>query len=119
LVIYVGLTLLFFVFLIQKYKKMVRPLAESCLPDDLAALLSEGAILWDVRSYREWESRPMPKAEHHAFDQIESCPDVDVVICVCTSGIRARKAAETLKTMGAKRPLWLEGSHLDVEKLLV
>ena len=115
LVIYIGLTCLFFGYFARKYFGLIVPKVDSCRPDDLDELLSDGAQLWDVRTYREWEARPTI-AEHRPLGEFGDVDLDTVIICFCTSGIRARKAAEDLRTMGCRRPLWLDGDHLDIEK---
>lgn len=112
---YVGLTCIFFGCLARKYFHLVIPRVESCRPDDLDDLIMEGAQLWDVRTYREWEARPSV-AQHRPLGDFGEVDLQSVVVCFCTSGIRARKAAEDLKSMGCHRPLWLDGDHLDIEK---
>ena len=67
-------------------------------------LLSEGAVLVDVRSAQEWRSGRAPQAKHHPLDRLQnSTAGINrnqPVIAVCASGVRSASAARLLANQG-------------------
>ena len=72
------------------------------------SLVSEGAILIDVRSALEYEEGHLDKSINIAVDAIESSIESEVsdkdtkIIVYCRSGNRSATAAQTLVNMGYK-----------------
>ena len=79
------------------------------------ALISEGAILLDVREDDEWEAGHAPMARHVALssvpDALEELPRDRVLICVCRSGARSARACHFL-TENGRRAVNLAGGMI-------
>ena len=70
------------------------------------ALVSEGALLLDVREDDEWEAGHAPMARHAALstvpDVVDEFSSDRVVVCVCRSGGRSARAARFLAERGVR-----------------
>lgn len=66
--------------------------------------LSDGAYLLDVRTDDEWNQGHHPSAHHVELalipDSFDTLPDDVLIVCVCRSGGRSRRAAEFLAERG-------------------
>ena len=69
-------------------------------PEDVAALLTEGAVLLDVREVDEWQAGHTPMAAHVPMREvpgrIDEIPNDRRVVAICRSGGRSRAVAEAL-----------------------
>ncbi len=67
-------------------------------------LLADGAYLLDVRTDDEWNVGHFPSAHHLELalipDSFDTLPDDVLIVCVCRSGGRSRRAAEFLAERG-------------------
>ena len=84
-------------------------------PDDARRLVGEGATLLDVRGDEEWRAGHAPGAQHVALadlpDELERLNREELVVCLCRSGARSRRAALFLTECGF-RAANLEGGML-------
>jgi molybdopterin-guanine dinucleotide biosynthesis protein A/rhodanese-related sulfurtransferase len=83
--------------------------------DELAARLSNGATLYDVREPNEWEEVRVPGAVliplGSVQDSLEAFPADGDVLVICRSGARSMRACEWLATQGLK-PINIAGGTL-------
>jgi phage shock protein E len=90
---------------------------------DVPAFLQEGAMVIDVRSPAEFDSRHLPKAINIPLDTIETAlprrvQDKNRVLLLhCQSGMRSGVASKKLKQLGYVRAFNL-GSYSRAAKLL-
>jgi rhodanese-related sulfurtransferase len=72
--------------------------------DELAAALSEGAFLLDVRTQDEWAEMRVPGATliplQELGEHIEELPDDQQIWVICAVGARSLRAAEALQRAG-------------------
>jgi rhodanese-related sulfurtransferase len=72
--------------------------------DTALDLLADGAYLLDVRTDDEWNQGHSPRAHHLELsfipDSFDTLPDDVLIVCVCRSGARSRRAAEFLAERG-------------------
>ncbi|MBW4030005.1 MAG: rhodanese-like domain-containing protein [Acidobacteria bacterium] len=68
------------------------------------SLMSDGALVLDVREDEEWQAGHVPLARHVALsgvpDVVDDLPRDRVVICVCRSGARSARAGRFLLEHG-------------------
>ena len=71
-------------------------------PGEVAARLSEGWMLLDVRTEDEWADGRIAGSVHIPMDQlIQRLDEVrDRVVCVCTVGARSARVAQYLNAQG-------------------
>jgi rhodanese-related sulfurtransferase len=73
-------------------------------PADAQRLAGEGVVLLDVREDVEWSTGRAPGATHIPLaelpDRIDDIPSGSLVVCVCRSGGRSKRAAVFLLEQG-------------------
>lgn len=73
-------------------------------PEQVQALIDQGALLLDVRELREWAAGHAPQARHIPLGQvvarIKELPEGRRIVTVCRSGARSRRAAALLASQG-------------------
>jgi len=84
-------------------RSLMTPIADVSYETALE-LLADGAYLLDVRTDDEWNSGHFPSAHHLELalvpDSFDTLPDDALIVCVCRSGGRSRRAAEFLAERG-------------------
>ncbi|MEV4704554.1 rhodanese-like domain-containing protein [Actinoplanes sp. NPDC049316] len=84
--------------------KLFRKPYRSVNPQQAAALITDGAVLLDVREPAEWRAGHAPRARHIPLGQLTArlaeVPADRPVITVCRSGARSRQAATLLAREG-------------------
>ncbi|PTX99368.1 sulfurtransferase [Verrucomicrobia bacterium LW23] len=84
-------------------------------PQEAAKLVSEGAILVDVREKEEFDKSHLPDAQHVSRGLLEMkihevAPDKTApVVCYCAGGNRGALAADTLQKMGYSNVVSIQG----------
>ncbi len=80
-------------------------------PDDAKRLISEGAILLDVREADEYARERIPGARHVALSGLTTveCGDAPAVIFHCRSGARTSAACDKLAAAVSAKAYVLEG----------
>jgi rhodanese-related sulfurtransferase len=73
-------------------------------PTEALELVAEGATLLDVREQSEWRAGHAPAARHLPLaevpDRVAELREATLVVCVCRSGARSRRATEFLREEG-------------------
>ena len=79
-------------------------------PEEVAARLSEGWMLLDVRTEDEWADARIADSVHIPMDQLMQRLDEvpDRVVCVCAVGARSARVAQYLNAKG-REAVNLEG----------
>jgi phage shock protein E len=108
---YIIFTIVGIRYLIKKYRNL-RPHVDGLELEELKEWLNDGAILWDVRSEREWETGLLSEAIAVGYGPLPSRVDPkQKIVCYCTSGIRSRAMAENLKKAGAESVAYFIGGY--------
>ena len=78
--------------------------APSVTAEQAMRLVSEGAVVIDVRRTFEWNRTHIPGAVHipleHLLDRCDELPDDRILITFCTGGLRSAGAANLLRENG-------------------
>lgn len=80
-------------------------------PEDAKRLISEGAILIDIREADEYAREHIPGAQHAALSGLKTveCCDAPAVIFHCRSGARTNAACDRLAAAVSTKVYILEG----------
>ena len=83
--------------------------------EEALALVSDGALLLDVREDNEWDAGHAADATHIALsdvpDHLDDLTKGRVIVCVCRSGVRSSRAA-TFLIQNGHDAINLEGGML-------
>lgn len=78
------------------------PQVPSVAPDEVGALVDDGALLFDIREQNEWDEARIPGAAFKPMSEINSwwqdLPRDQTVILYCRTGNRSAQATHALVT---------------------
>jgi rhodanese-related sulfurtransferase len=107
----------------QNLADAARSRVEEVLPEQVDALLAEGAIALDIRDKEEHDADHIEGSLHISRGKLEmnvegEIPDLDAtVLCYCNAFNRGALSADTLKSMGYKNAKFIAGGLLTYRKI--
>lgn len=107
----------------QNIADAARSRVDEVLPEQVDALLAEGAIALDIRDKEEHDADHIKGSLNISRGKLEmmvegEIPDLDaMVLCYCNAFNRGALSADTLKSMGYKNAKFIAGGLLTYRKL--
>lgn len=107
----------------QNLADTARSRVDEVLPEQVDALLADGAIALDIRDKEEHDADHIDGSLHISRGKLEmnvegEIPDLDTnILCYCNAFNRGALSADTLKSMGYKNAKFIAGGLLTYRKL--
>ena len=107
----------------QNLADAARSRVDEVLPEQVDALLAEGAIALDIRDKEEHDADHIKGSLNISRGKLEmlvegKIPDLDAtILCYCNAFNRGALSADTLKSMGYKNAKFIAGGLLTYRKL--
>ena len=107
----------------QNLADAARSRVDEVLPEQVDALLAEGAIALDIRDKEEHDADHIKGSLNISRGKLEmlvegKIPDLDAtILCYCNTFNRGALSADTLKSMGYKNAKFIAGGLLTYRKL--
>lgn len=107
----------------QNLADTARSRVDEVLPEQVDALLADGAIALDIRDKEEHDADHIDGSLHISRGKLEmnvegEIPDLETnILCYCNAFNRGALSADTLKSMGYKNAKFIAGGLLTYRKL--